>query len=95
VNLSWGIRDKQLQQCEALTRDISSRGMFVFTRANLRLGMRLRFKINVVPDVPLQVLRVFGEGQVVRVERSAPKTGMTGFPVVSRWFKIRELRSEV
>jgi hypothetical protein len=95
VNLRWGIRDEQEQQCKALTRDISSRGMFVFTRASMRLGRRLRFEINIMPSVSFPPLRVIGEGQIVRVERSPLKAGMTGIAVVSRWFKVQELPSKV
>jgi hypothetical protein len=95
VNLSWQIRGEQDQLCGAFTRDVSSRGMFVFTRASMRLGRRLRFEINIMPSVSFPPLRVIGEGQVVRVERSALSAEMIGIAVVSRWFKVQELQSKV
>jgi hypothetical protein len=95
VNLSWQIPGEQDQLCGAFTRDVSSRGMFVFTRASMRLGRRLRFEINIMPSVSFPPLRVIGEGQIVRVERSPLNAGMTGIAVVGRWFKVQELPSKV
>jgi PilZ domain len=90
VNLTWQVRSKQEQQGEGITRDISTRGMFVLARTSPPKGKPLRFEISLSPDELSPAIQVEGRGRVVRVERPAPRSKITGFAVVNLWFRVRD-----
>ena len=88
VSLNWQATGKQGRQERAFTRDISTRGMFVFARTGPSKGRRLEFEIDLELDGYSPLMQVKGEGRVVRVERPAPESGLSGFAVVNLCFKL-------
>lgn len=95
VNFSWPLRGQQTQTGEGLTRDISSRGLFVSARNGPRIGASLRFEFNLAPDDLSSAVQVEGKGQVVRVEHGPLKQRITGFAVRNLSFTVRELQAEI
>jgi hypothetical protein len=72
----------------ALTRDISTRGMFVVAETELAEGELLEFEIDMALDEATPLMVVQGEGRVVRTERNSQRA--TGFAVHNVWFRLRE-----
>ena len=90
VHLSWPSAGRPDQQVRGFTRDIGTRGMFVLARTGPREGEVLEFEIDMALDEFSPLMLVEGEGRVVRVERPAPASRLTGFAVHNVWFKLRE-----
>jgi hypothetical protein len=63
--------------------------MFVLARSGPTKGRPLRFEIDLALAESSTLIRVEGKGQVIRVERPAPKSRRTGFAVANLWFKLR------
>ncbi|MGA3166779.1 MAG: PilZ domain-containing protein [Terriglobia bacterium] len=63
-----------------LTRDISVRGVFVFTTSPLPLDANIKLKALLPLGGQVLPVRIFGQGQVVRVE-PAPGSLPAGFAV--------------
>src|SRR3954464_449009 len=66
---------------EASTRDISTRGMFVTSSVAFSEGEILDFEIDLAWDELTPLVMVEGEGRVVRIERDAESSRLTGFAV--------------
>ena len=88
VCLTWRGPNALHPPLNALTRDISTRGMFVIADAEPAEGELLEFEIDLAldEDTPLVVVR--GEGRVVRIERSSSQP--YGFAVHNVWFQLCE-----
>jgi hypothetical protein len=95
VNFSWPLRGQKTQTSEGLTRDISSRGLFVSARNGPRIGASLRFEFNLTPDDASSAVQVEGKGRVVRVEHGALKHRITGFAIRNLSFTVRERQTEI
>jgi len=95
VNFSWPLRGQQTQTGEGLTRDISSRGLFVSAQNGPRIGANLRFEFNLTPDDVSSAVQVEGKGRVVRVEHGLLKHRITGFAVRNLSFTVREPQTEI
>jgi PilZ domain len=87
VNVTWPEADAPHPPLQTFTRDISTRGMFVFSDAQPEAGSVLEFKIDMA-DEQTPVVGVRGAGRVVRTER--PLHGPSGFAVHNVWFRIGE-----
>ena len=72
-----------------LTRDISVRGVFVFTTSPPPLDANIKLKVLISPGGQVLPVRIFGQGQVVRVE-PAPASVPAGFAVAGRRFVFRK-----
>lgn len=90
VLISWRAVGRPMETAGGHTRDISTRGMFVVAPAGPRAGELLRFAVDMALDESSTLLRVQGEGRVVRVERPAQASRLAGFAVHNLWFKLRE-----
>ncbi len=90
VQISWRAADRPVETAGGCTRDLSTRGMFVLAPAGPREGELLRFEIDMALDESSPLLRVEGEGRVVRVEYPARPSPSTGFAVRNLWFKLRD-----
>jgi hypothetical protein len=75
-----------------VTRDISSRGFFIFASKSPRAGAALRYDI-LLPQLERTVprIRMQGEGWVVRVEPAAAPAGVVGFAAASDSVLLLEL----
>ena len=89
VQMSWRAAGRPVETARGCTREISTRGMFVLAPTGPRQGELLEFEIDMALDEFSPLLRVQGEGRVVRVERPAPASHFTGFAVHNVWFKLR------
>jgi hypothetical protein len=90
VHMKWQSMDQRARQGRGLTRDISTRGMYVFARSGPAKGRRLQFEMELSLSESLPPVRFEGTGQVVRIERPAFKSQRTGFAVVNLGFRLRE-----
>lgn len=88
VSLTWREAEVPRPPLHTFTRDISTRGMFVFSDLQLETGSVLEFEIDMAWDEQTPVVVVRGEGRVVRTER--PLHGPGGFAVHNLWFRIGE-----
>jgi hypothetical protein len=92
VCVTWrgpGVPQTSLQ---CVTRDISTRGMFVVADAEPAEGALLEFEIDLALDETTPLVLVEGEGRVVRRQRSSELVPEhpTGFAVHNVWFRLRE-----
>ena len=61
----------------ARTRDVSSRGVFIYSDSNMEKGSALEFVMTLPPEITLaSPIRVRCEGTVVRVDQSAKHKGV-------------------
>jgi hypothetical protein len=90
VEMSWQSAGRPARQVQGFTRDISTRGMLVLARGGPRQGELLKFEIEMALDDSSPRMLVQGEGRVVRVERPAIDSWITGFAVQNLWFRMRE-----
>ena len=88
VSLNWQVAGKLGRQERGFTRDVSTRGMFVFARTGPTRGRLLEFEIDLALDVYSPLLQVKGEGRIVRIERPAAGSDLSGFAVVNLCFKL-------
>lgn len=79
------------QHAEGRSRDISERGLFVFTNNCPPLGVTIGLRV-LVPEYPniAQGLRVHVEGRVLRVDRSRIGPETCGFAVFSEETRLKE-----
>jgi len=92
VAFSWREAGKRRRHSEGVTRDISSRGFFMFASKSPPAGTALRYDI-LLPALERMVprIRIQGEGRVVRVELAAGPAGMVSFAAASKSFFLLEL----
>ena len=92
VAFSWQDAGKRRRHSEGVTRDICSRGLFLFASKCPPAGTALRYEI-LLPQLERTVprIRVHGEGRVVRVEPAAAPAGMVSFAAASESFFLLEL----
>jgi hypothetical protein len=90
VKLAWKIRGQLRRQERGVTRNISSRGMFVVTRRPPPRRTLVRFEFSLKPAAGTKPIRVQGEGQVVRVKQTETNAMQTGFALVNQWFKLND-----
>ena len=90
VQMSWRAPGQADRPVRGLTRDISTRGMFVQSDAGPSQGQLLEFEIDLALDEFTPLVQVEGEGRVVRVECQPPAARSSGFAVHNLWFKLRE-----
>jgi PilZ domain len=88
VCVTWRAPGAPHSSLNALTRDISTRGMFVVTDAEPPEGDLLEFEINLALDEATPLVVVRGEGRVVRTERLSEQPA--GFAVHNVWFRLGE-----
>jgi hypothetical protein len=88
VCVTWRDPVAQHPLLNALTRDISTRGMFIIADANPAEGELLEFEIDMALDEETPLVVVQGAGRVVRTER--PSRQSAGFAVHNLWFRLRE-----
>jgi len=61
----------------ARTRDVSSRGVFIYSDSGLQKGSALEFVMTLPPEITLAApIRVRCQGTVVRVDKSANYCGV-------------------
>jgi PilZ domain len=64
-------------ELRGVTRDVSSRGAFVYLRSDANEGAHIEFLMTLPTEVTLaEPIRVLCSGRVVRVEQSAPRPGI-------------------
>ncbi len=80
--------DRSNQPFEAVTRDISTRGMFVISPIPVAEGQIVEFEIDLSWDHLTPLVLVQGEGRVVRTGCD-PESSAAGFAVHNLWFKLR------
>jgi len=91
VVLNWRAAGRPDRSIRGVTRDISTRGMFVLADTRPFQGELLDFEIDLAFDESSPLVLVEGEGRVVRVEgQSTPAAHRSGFAVHNLWFKLRE-----
>lgn len=88
VCINFRAPDAHPSPLNALTRDISTRGMFVLADARPAHGEVLEFEVDLALDEVTPLVVVQGEGRVVRTERAAHEP--SGFAVHNLWFRVRE-----
>jgi PilZ domain len=88
VYVTWRAQGASSPSLNALTRDISTRGMFVVADAEPAAGDLLEFEIDMALDRETPLVVVRGAGRVVRAERSSERAA--GFAVHNLWFQLRE-----
>jgi hypothetical protein len=90
VRVTWREADAFRPSLNSLTRDISTRGMFIIADLEPSEGALLEFEIDMAEaedtQTPLPIVR--GAGRVVRTER--PVNGRGGFAVHNLWFQLSE-----
>jgi len=92
VSVSWQVHGQPQCRGEGVTRNISSRGMFVLARRSPTLGTPVHFEVSLVPGRGSAAIEIEGQGTVVRLEPRASPSGMTGFAVVNLWLKVKQAR---
>jgi hypothetical protein len=92
VVFSWREAGKRRRHSEGVTRDISSRGLFILASKSPPAGTALRYDI-LLPQLErtLPRIRMQGEGRVVRVEPAAAPAGVVGFAAASESVFLLEL----
>jgi len=92
VAFSWREAGKRRRYSKGVTRDVSSRGFFIFASKSPRAGTALRYDI-LLPQLERMVprIRMQGEGWVVRVEPAAAPAGIVGFAAASESVLLLEL----
>ena len=88
VCVTWRDADEHRPLLNTLTRDISTRGMFVLSELEPAEGRLLEFEIDMAWDQQTPLVVVRGAGRVVRSERAL--NGAGGFAVHNLWFRISE-----
>ena len=88
VSVTWPNAVAPRPPVHAFTRDISTRGMFVFSDFQPETGSVLEFEIDMAWDEQTPLVVVRGAGRVVRSEE--PPHGPGGFAVHNLWFRIGE-----
>jgi PilZ domain len=69
--------DGRQRELEGITRDVSSRGAFVYLSSEAVEGAAIEFVMTLPADITLaEPIRVLCSGKVLRVERSAHKQGI-------------------
>jgi PilZ domain len=69
--------DGRERELEGTTRDVSSRGAFVYLSSEAVEGAAIKFVMILPADMTLaEPIRVLCSGKVLRVERSAQKQGI-------------------
>ena len=89
VIFCWKDARKIRQEEVGLTRDLSVRGAFVFATTPPPLDADIKLKGFLPPGGTVLPVRIFGQGQVVRVE-PAPASVPAGFAVAGRRFVFRK-----
>jgi hypothetical protein len=89
VSVSWQIHGQPECQGEGVTRNISSRGMFVLAHRSPTLGTPVHFEVSLVPGRGSAAIGLEGQGTVVRLEPPASSSGMPGFAVVNHWLEVK------
>ena len=91
VVLTWRAPGRPNRPTQGLTRDISTRGMFVLADSGPTPGELFEFEIDLALDDSTPLVLVQGEGRVVRVEDQPPPAEQpSGFAVHNLWFKLLE-----
>jgi hypothetical protein len=88
VCVTWRPPGDAQPPLNAITRDISTRGMYVVADAAPAHGDLLEFEIDMALDEATPLVLVRGEGRVVRAERDAEQP--SGFAVENVWFRLCE-----
>jgi hypothetical protein len=88
VSVSWREPGAVRPPLNALTRDISTRGMFVISDLEPAEGTLLEFEIDMAWDEQTPLVVVRGAGRVVRTEPPMDRPG--GFAVHNVWFQLGE-----
>jgi hypothetical protein len=88
VSVTWPDAQATRPPEHTFTRDISTRGMFVFSDLQPEAGSVLEFEIDMAWDEQTPLVVVRGAGRVVRTEE--PSHGPGGFGVHNLWFRIGE-----
>jgi hypothetical protein len=88
VCVTWRAPGAPHPLLNAMTRDISTRGMFVVADVEPAAGELLEFEIDMALDESTPLVVVQGEGRVVRTER--PSEQSAGFAVHNVWFRLSE-----
>jgi hypothetical protein len=90
VSFWWEDEDGNQRQGEGTSRDISETGAFVFAPGCPPVGADVKLRIFIVPAPhTTRVLNMEFEGQVLRVEQTAPGGSKSGFAV---WGHVAILR---
>ena len=76
------------QQDVGLTHDLTVRGAFIFATTPPPLNANLKLKVYLPPTSAVLPLRIYGQGQVVRVE-SAHGRRRAGLAVAAAPFVLR------
>jgi PilZ domain len=92
VCVTWRVPDSPQAPLNCVTRDISTRGMFVVADAEPAEGALLEFEIDLALDEATPLVVVRGEGRVVRTQRSSERVPEhpAGFAVHNVWFRLGE-----
>ena len=88
VCITWRPPGDAQPPLNAMTRDISTRGMYVVADICPAHGDLLEFEIDMALDEETPLVLVRGEGRVVRAERAADQP--SGFAVENVWFRLCE-----
>ena len=88
VIFSWKDAQEIREQGVGLTHDLSVRGAFIFANSPPPLNANLKLKVYLPPTSAALPLRIYGQGQVVRVE-SAHGRRRAGFAVAAEPFVLR------
>jgi hypothetical protein len=86
VCITWRSPGNPQRSLNAVTRDISTRGMFVVAEAAPPEGDLLEFEIDMALEQEAPLVLVRGEGRVVRTVRVAQQP--SGFAVENVWFRL-------
>lgn len=88
VIFTWKGAQQIRQQGAGLTHDLSVSGAFVFATTPPPLHAHIQLSAYLVPRSPARPLRIWTQGQVVRLE-PARGSRRAGFAVAGRGFVVR------
>ena len=90
-------RDKRGVRCrgDGITRDVSAGGIFLFTKTCPPAGIKFEFELF-LPKISEQssIIRVQGEGRVLRVELPREGEERSGFAAAHMEFVLRSIEKE-
>lgn len=89
---SWITGGRQTQAAEGITRDVSSFGLYIMANTVPPLDSQMWFEIR-LPEIGTRSpeLRICGEGEVCRVEKSEDASG---FAVQSKKLRVNRVRQK-
>ena len=89
VNFEW-MDEEVLRRGQGVTRDISPKGMFIYSEAKPPAKSDLRVDISFHDDTTAKDVQMKARGLVIRVEPSTGPGSFEGFAILNRSYDLDE-----